>query len=360
MSTAKHNSGIGGLHLLAALVAAAAVIGTVVPVAQAHAPVVVTGSADIKVWVDRPGLVYQSYDDVVITVHAARDCYLAVFVIDTYGFVHVVHPFSPFESAWVRGGDRYRFRGRDLGLSVLGGRGVAHVFAIGSRYPLDFEPYGRSIFVGGFGYRVYGDPYLACRELYVSVIPRAHWREFAGFGFARFYVREWARYPMYLCHGYHDDPVYVRVRGRCAACRRAHDDYRTHVNNPRRAFSTTSKVYKDVYRAERAHAPRHRIHRTNGSGGHVYKDVIERVKTKPAVPRSSRSTKIVSAKRTNITAKPVKKTERVKAIRATRKANETSTTRGVLRTSGRSTSRVNEVNTATKSRVAKSKKTKDR
>jgi hypothetical protein len=357
MRTAKHISGIGGLHLLTALVAAAAVIGSVVPVAQAHAPVVVTGSADIKVWVDRPGSVYRSYDDVVITVHAARDCYLAVFLIDTYGFVHVVHPFSPYESAWVRGGLRYRFHGRDLGMSVLGGRGIAHVFAVGSPYPFDFDPYGPAIFIGGFGYRVYGDPYLACHELYVSVVPRAYWREVAGFGFARFYVREWARYPMYLCHGYHDEPVYVRVGGRCAPCRRAHDVYRAHVNNPRKAFRTVSRVHRDVYKADRASAPR-RIHKADG--GHAYKDVIERVKTKPAVPRSARATKIVSAKRTQITVKPVEKPERVKTVRSIRKANESSKTPGVRRTTTKSTARPEAVSTAAKTRVSKTKKTKDR
>jgi hypothetical protein len=353
MKTAKHNTTIGGLHLLIAFVAMAAVLGTFAPAAQAHTPVVVTGSTDIKVWVDRPWNVYSSYDDVVISIHAARDCYLAVFLIDTLGFVHVVHPFSPFESAWVHGGVRYRFNGRELGLGVLGGRGIAHVFAVGSPYPFDFEQYGRSIFVGGFGYRVYGDPYLACRELYMTVLPGAYWRNLAGFGFARFYVREWARYPMYLCHGYHDAAVRVRVGGRCARCYRVYDDYRGHVNNPSRTFLTARTEYKEIYRADRTRT-RARVQRTNG--GHKYKEIIERAKTKPEVPRSARTTKIVSAKRTDITAKPIDKPVRVRAVRPVKATDKTSKTRKVVRAT---TPKKNEqVKVADKRRATKTKTTK--
>lgn len=350
MKTAKHNTAIGGLNLLIAFVAMAAVLGTFAPAAQSHTPVVVTGNTDIKVWVDRPWNVYSSYDDVVISIHTARDCYLAVFLVDTYGFVHVVYPFSPFESAWVHGGVRYCFSGRDLGLSTFGGRGIAHVFAVGSPYPFDFEPYGSSIFVGGFGYRVYGDPYLACHELYVNVLPAAYWREFAGFGFARFYVREWARYPMYLCHGHHDATIQVSVSGRCARCYRLYDDYRGHVNNPHRAFQTTRADYKDTYRAGRA---RTRVQRTNG--GHKYKEIIERAKAKPEVPRSARATNIVSAKRTDVAAKRIDKSVKTKTVRPAKATTKTSKTREAVRATSKTSDRAK---SSDKRRQTKTKSTK--
>jgi hypothetical protein len=319
MSTAKHiNSGVRGLLLVAGF---ALVVAGLVPRAQADPPSVVRVGADIHVWVNDGPTVYPSYDDVVISVHASRSCYAAVFVIDTYGFIHLIHPFSPYESAWVRGGRTYRFNGRDLGLDMLGGRGIAHVFAFSSPRPFDFAPYGKAIFVGGYGYRIYGDPYMACRQLYVTLVPTGYvWAE-ARIGFARFYVREWVRYPTYLCYGYHGGTVHVRVGDSCRQCYQIYDEYRVHVNDPYVAFRETPARYKDkVAGSGDGRLVPTQIKKTDG----VTKRKLAAERDRSTAARTTanrttaRSAKIVSAKRTEVRAGSTKTPARSTTTRVTK------------------------------------------
>jgi len=300
MKSANRISSDKRLRLLVALVAAAAIVATLAPETNAKTRVTVTGSTGIQVWVDRAHEVFASYDDVVISVHANRGCYATVFVVDTFGFVHVIHPFSPYQSAWIRGGVMYRFSGRELGLDMLGGRGIAHVYAVSSPYPFDFSSYGEAIFAGSYGYRIYGDPYVACRQLYMSMLPvgfSGNWHH-VDVGFARFYVREWTRYPVYLCRGPHGHggSVHVRVGGRCHHCSSVYDTYRVHVNDPYVALRPAPR-YKDGHAAKRAQSAE--IKRTKDIDR--YKKVIDRGRTDVVAKRTTRSSKIVSAKRTDHT-----------------------------------------------------------
>ncbi len=294
--------------IIMALAAMAVVLATAVPAALADPPaggrVTVTNPAGIHVWFEQPHPqgVYASYDDVVISVQATRGCYATVFVVDTYGFVHVVHPFSPDDNAWVHGGRTYRFSGRELGLDGFGGRGIAHVFAIGSPYPFDYSPYGESIFVGRYGYRIQGDPYVGCRQLYVSLLPATCQWDQVGVGFARFYVREWARYPVYLCHGSHGRGSHVRT-GRCDWCDSAYDTYRVHVNDPRVVLRSAPR-YKDTYKdsyanttIERAAGARqYRMVRDNKNAQRAKR--ADRVSVTTTTGRSKSYARIVSSGRT--------------------------------------------------------------
>ncbi len=325
--------------IMVALAAMAAVLAAVAPVAMADPPaggrVTVTGPADIHVWFDQPHPqgVYASYDDVVISVQATRGCYATVFVVDTYGFVHVVHPFSPDDDAWIYGGRTYRFSGRELGLDGFGGRGIAHVFAIGSPYPFDYSPYGESIFVGRYGYRIQGDPYVGCRQLYVSLLPSTCQWDQVGVGFARFYVREWARYPVYLCHEYHGRGAHVRTV-RCQRCDSAYDTYRVHVNDPRVVLRKRAPRYKDTYRdsytnttIERAAgAKQYRMVRDNKNTKRATR--AERVSVTTTTGRTKSHARIVSAgrtvDRTVATAGRTKVTKRAGAAKQT--ASNTATT----------------------------------
>jgi hypothetical protein len=283
VKTAKHHRGIGRLLILT-------IVATVMYLSAA-APAdagVAAGRADIEVWVENAGFVHPSYDDVVISVRAARGCFATVAVIDTDGFLHVVHPFSPNDNAWLNQGVTYRFSGNELGLGVLRGRGIAHVFAIGSPYPFDFASFGDAVFVGRFGYRVYGDPYLAGYEFSMRLLPGEYARNFVGVSFARFYVREWCRYPVYLCHGFHSETVHVRTGGYCRQCSRVYDRYRVHVNDPRVAMQPPK--YKDTQVAsdEMTRIRIKKIERGSGTGSVVRKPEV----------RYETSAKIVSARRT--------------------------------------------------------------
>jgi hypothetical protein len=244
--------------------------------------VFVRGGTDIRVWVDEAWDVYPSYDDVVISVQAARDCYATVFVVDTDGFVHVVHPFSPYDDAWIFGGETYSYSGYELGLDGLGGRGIAHVFAIGSPYPFDYSPYGESIFVGRFGFRIFGDPFIASREIYLSLLPGSLRLDFVSVSMTRFYIREWVRYPHYLCRGHHS--VYVRVGDYCSHCSHVYDGYRVHVADPypvihpRVKFKRQASHYAEVKRSTRKFKEQRSTVRSNPrrvSG----REATERVKT---------------------------------------------------------------------------------
>ncbi len=302
MKTAKHHSGISRLLILT-------FVATVM-VSSAAAPAnagVVAGRADIEVWVQNAGTVYQSYNDVTISVRAARGCFVTVAVIDTDGFLHVVHPFSPHDNAWLNQGVTYRFSGYDLGLGVLRGRGIAHVFAIGSSYPFDYASFGDAVFTGRFGYRIYGDPYLAGYEFSEGLLPGEYARNYVGLSFARFYVREWRRYPVYLCHGFHSETVHVRTGDYCRRCSHVYDRYRVHVNDPRIAVQLPK--YKDTQVASDENT-RIRIKRTrHGSTG------VNTVR-RPEV-RYETSAKIVSARRTGSRVATDRKSRRAKTTRVT-------------------------------------------
>lgn len=216
--------------------------------------VVVTGNADIRVWIDDSRDVYPGFDDVVVTLRADRDCYATVFVVDTDGYVHVVRPLSPWNDAWLAGGRTYRYSGYQLGLAGLAGRGVVHVFAVSSPYPFDYSPYGEAIFAGRFGIRIYGDPFIACREIMLAMMPAACGPDVIGVSVARFYIREWTRYPGYLCRG-HAHGVHVRVGDYCRRCAAVYDGYRLHladpyvVIHPRATFHKRPADYAEVKRS---------------------------------------------------------------------------------------------------------------
>jgi hypothetical protein len=303
MKTAEHTRGIRRLLILA-IVATAMVSGAAVPAANAG---VATGQTNIEVWVENAGNVFPSYDDVMISVRAARGCFATIAVIDTDGYLHVVHPFSAEDNAWLNRGVTYRFSGRDLGLGVLRGRGIAHVFAVGSPYPFDYASFGEAVFTGGFGYRVYGDPYLAGTEFSMRLLPGVYDRNYVGMSFARFYVREWRRYPVYLCHGFHSGAVHVRTGDYCRRCSTVYDQYRVHVNDPRIAAQLPK--YKDTQVAT-AENNRVRIRRTESD----YNG--RRTVRRPEV-RYEAGAKIVSARRTGTRLETDRKTKRMFTTRGT-------------------------------------------
>jgi hypothetical protein len=267
--------------------------------------VFVRGETDIRVWVGDSWDVYPSYDDVVISVRAARDCYPTLFVVDTDGYVHVVYPFSPWDEAFIRGGRTYCYSGYDLGLADFGGRGIAHVFAVGSPYPFDYSPYGEAIFVGRFGYRIFGDPFIASRQIYLSLLPGSIRVDFVSVSMTRFYIREWVRYPHYLCRGHHS--VYVRVGDYCRHCAHVYDGYRVHVADPypvihpRAKFKRQASQYAEVKRSTRKFkAPPQRTATRTQTRNVTRRETTVRTKSTTPARRAGVKTKsrVVSTKRT--------------------------------------------------------------
>lgn len=188
--------------------------------------------------------VYPSATDVVLHVRASRSCYATVYVVDTEGFIHVVYPLSPGHEAYLRGGRVYRFRLGDFGFAdPYFGRGIAYAYAVSSPVPFDYSYYGAGVFGAGFGFQIFGDPYVACREFYVRILPPACNVTYLRISHARFYVREYARYPRYLCVGWHD---HHGVRQYCGGTCDAYRHYRIHAAEPYRILRPDVRVRDDI------------------------------------------------------------------------------------------------------------------
>jgi hypothetical protein len=231
-----------------ALIFAAAVTGAVPSTSDAKQYVahgtMVSGPAAVRVWVEG-GDVFPDYNHVTLWVRPERDCYTSLFLVDTAGFIHVLDVATGYNgsnSGWLYGGRTYGYRACDLGLDRLDGRGIAYVFAVGSPVPFNYSYYGASVYVGGFGFRIVGDPFVGCREFYMSLLPAScHW-DYVGVAYTRFYVRDWVRYPSYLCVGGH-----VRVGDRCSQCEPVYATYRCNLAAPYEAMRPVVR-YKDNVR----------------------------------------------------------------------------------------------------------------
>ncbi|MDH3216926.1 MAG: DUF4384 domain-containing protein, partial [Candidatus Krumholzibacteria bacterium] len=218
--------------------------------------------ADIRVWLERDGYVsdgyyededyynsdydvYPSSEDVVLYVRASRSCYATVYVVDTAGYIHVVHPLSPYDDAYLRGGRIYRFYLDDFDFHGGFDRGVAYAYAVCSPVSFNYARFGLGVFGPNFGFRIYGDPYVASREFYLNLIPASCDRGLISISHARFYVRRYVRYPSYLCVGWHD---YYGVRNYCRGGCSVYKHYSTHVRNPYRVLDPTRKLRPKVRR----------------------------------------------------------------------------------------------------------------
>lgn len=190
---------------------------------------VVSSQANVRVWLEG-GDVYDNYSDVAIWLRPEHDCYTTLFMVDTDGYMHVLYPSSPYDDTWLYGGRSYGFNGYELGLDRFDGAGIAYVFAVGSPVPFDYSSYGASVFVGNFGFRIYGDPFIACRDFYMTLLPVSCRWDYVGVSYARFYVHHWARYPSYLCHG--GPVVHVSWNDGCHQCNTIYASYRSSCARP--------------------------------------------------------------------------------------------------------------------------------
>lgn len=293
-----------------ALVAAAGTMSS----ARAYDEFVVTGQAGVRVWVDG-GDIYDDYDDVLVYLRADRDCYATLMLVDTDGYLHVLYPSSPYERAWLRGGRTYRYHAYELGLDRLDGVGIAHLYAVGSPAPFDYSYYGASVFIGGFGFRIYGDPYIACRDFYVSLLPVSCRWDYVGVSSARFYVRRWVRYPSYLCSP--GISVHVRIGDNCRQCSHVYASYRGSVASPYEGLRPERRKFKDVYASDRAVAPFGRVEHAR-SRGVAAEPRRDRVPAKALVRGDGKSVPKVPDRAVEPRAKRV---ERAKVVSSSRSGN---------------------------------------
>ncbi len=222
-----------------------------------------TRPADIRVWMEADEVysedaygydVYPTVENAVLNVRASRNCYAAVYVVDTAGYIHVVYPMSPYDNTYLRGGRVYRFYLADFDLAGTFDRGIAYAFAVSSPVRFTYRHYGWGVFAGNFGWQIYGDPYLAARTFYLGLVPPSCDYRVIGVSHARFYIREYVRYPSYLCAGWHD---YHGTRRYCRSGCESYRQYSVHAKDPYRALRPAHKggsnadSYTDVVRTDR-------------------------------------------------------------------------------------------------------------
>jgi hypothetical protein len=205
-----------------------------------------TRPADIRVWLEADEVyhedtyyqnsgydVFPTVENVVLNVRASRSCYATVYVVDTAGYIHVVYPMSPYDNTYLRGGMVYSFYLSDFNFGGAFDRGVAYAFAVSSPVRFSYGHYGWGVFAGNFGWQIYGDPYLAARSFYLGLVPSSCDSRVIGISHARFYVREYVRYPSYLCAGWHD---YRGSRRYCRSGCGVYKQYSVHAKDPYRAL----------------------------------------------------------------------------------------------------------------------------
>ena len=200
------------LHILGALL-----IGLIAPLAAtAFTPTdeYASEQTDVKVWLDEAnGSVLRPGERVRVYFTSATDCYVAVYDIDTDGFVSLLYPRYG-DPGWVEGGRVMSIPESDdaYDLIVDGRRGIEYVVAVASNYPMNFASLGAS----DDGYRgssyattarITGDPQDAIYELNEALA----WGNegYAPDGVASdigwFYIERRVPYPRYLVYQWYPD-----------------------------------------------------------------------------------------------------------------------------------------------------------
>jgi len=99
-----------------------------------HSGNVSRGGLDIDVWVDNEDGVYYEGESIRVFFHASRDCFVAIYSVDTRGEVNLLYPSEPWDNGFVYGGEVYAVPAdyADYELIVTGPEGMEHIQAIAS------------------------------------------------------------------------------------------------------------------------------------------------------------------------------------------------------------------------------------
>ena len=91
---------------------------------------------DVEVWTNDNE--YYEGDDITISFRANRDCFVAIYNIDTRGTVNLLYPTEPGDPGHIQGGKTYRLPDRydSYQLTVQGPTGTEYLRIVGSREPL--------------------------------------------------------------------------------------------------------------------------------------------------------------------------------------------------------------------------------
>ena len=88
----------------------------------------------IDVWVDNEDGVYYEGESITIFFHATRDCFVAIYSLDTRGQINLLYPTNPWDNGYVYGGEVYAIPAdhEEYELVVTGPEGLEYIQAVAS------------------------------------------------------------------------------------------------------------------------------------------------------------------------------------------------------------------------------------
>ncbi len=94
---------------------------------------------DIDIWIDNDDGIYYEGEEITIYFRANYDCYVALYSIDTRGYVSLLSPTNYRDNGFIQGGETYAIPGSydEYDLIVSGPEGIEHIQAIASFEELD-------------------------------------------------------------------------------------------------------------------------------------------------------------------------------------------------------------------------------
>ncbi len=155
---------------------------------------------DVEIWVDNDA--FYAGDDINISFRANKDCYVAIYNIDSRGQVNLIFPYSPGDNNRIESNSIYRIPDShdSYELTVQGPEGVEYLQVVASTQPFPIPDW-----FGGSGIVCNDDPYDFMDYINANYFggeqdqPRA-------FDLTSFVVRDWDQYYFRPQHVQYYDP----------------------------------------------------------------------------------------------------------------------------------------------------------
>ncbi|PKK82877.1 MAG: hypothetical protein CVT49_11235 [candidate division Zixibacteria bacterium HGW-Zixibacteria-1] len=152
-----------------------------------------------EIWTDNDE--YYEGDNIVISFQADKDCFVAVYNIDTRGNVNLIYPTDPRDNGWIEGGQTYQIPSQydDYDLTVRGPEGVEYLQIVASRQPFRIPDW-----FNGSDLVADNDPYDFMDFVNANYFQSDRNMKRA-FDMTSFMVKEWNDYYFRPVHVYHSD-----------------------------------------------------------------------------------------------------------------------------------------------------------
>jgi hypothetical protein len=160
---------------------------------------------DVEIWTDDDE--YYEGDNIRISFRANRDCFVAIYNIDTRGRVNLIFPADEYDDNRIDGDQIYTIPGRydDFDLTVQGPEGIEYLHIIAAKRPFDIPGW-----IFDEGMVCHDDPYDFINYIDANYFGGERNMRRA-FDVTSFYVEEWHQYyfrPIYVDYHHHHRPYW--------------------------------------------------------------------------------------------------------------------------------------------------------